>query len=248
MQRLLPLLLLLVLFLFQVPAVLADVHNLSANQPVEVEDAEPSAPGTVTFQTPARYERYRGGDSLVFFEPSLKMGWEGGWQGTVAVPVYAGSGDKTGRGDIRLDLMKKLGEEANGRPALAAALGVELPTGTDSEGVDPFVKGIASKTLANGDRVHFNGVVELNVDPAPRERSSRWRAIVGYSSRLSERTAFVGDIVHEQTRVRGGTATLVEAGWRRELEQDLTFSLGAGLGFGDDSPRWRVTAGIQRAF
>ena len=226
----------------------AQVANLDAGLPTEIEDTTPTPAGATELHLPLRYERDRDGHGMVLIEPRLQRGWEGGWQSSISIPVIAGSGDKTGRGDLKLDLFKTLVRETATRPSIAAALGIELPTGTASAGLDSSYKVIVSRTLASKDQVHANFVIEDNAAPTIAERGVRWRLLAGYSRQLSARSALVADVIREQTRLRGGLATLVEAGMRHQLEQDLAVSLGGGIGFGDDSPRWRVMAGIQKLF
>ena len=75
--------------------VLADVMNLEAGLPTEIEDAKAGEPGTWELQPPARFERDRQSKNLFSIEPRVQGGFEGGWQFSAAIPVIAGSGDKT---------------------------------------------------------------------------------------------------------------------------------------------------------
>jgi hypothetical protein len=238
-----------VVLLVLVPTIaFADVMNLEAGLPTEIEDAKPTEAGTWELHLPARFERDRQSKNLFSVEPRIQGGFEGGWQFSAAIPVIAGSGDKTGRGDIRFELFKTLVAQSGGMPAIAGAFGVDLPTGTDSTGFDTTYKALATWSLAGGSQLHANGVFEINAGASSQERDTRWRLLGGWSAPLSARSAFVTDLIWEQMRTGGGKSTVVEAGWRREVEKDLSFSLGAGLGLGDDSPRWRVMAGLQRLF
>jgi hypothetical protein len=139
----------------------SDPSNLSQGQPLEVEDAEPTEPGRKADSrapcvTSARTSE---GQDRVLYEPGLQFGLAPGWQGTVSARFFSGSADKTGSGNVRLDVLRQFLRETANTPALALSGQAELPAGQDSEGVDTRLKFILSRTLGGAPslpRLHLN--------------------------------------------------------------------------------------------
>lgn len=78
------------------------------------------------------------------------------------------------------------------------------------------------------------------------ERNTLYRAIFGYSGRVGADTLFVVDFVRRQERLRGENSNVVEAGFRRQLNPLTVLTIGAGVGIGEQSPKFRFTIGFQR--
>lgn len=231
---------------------LADTSNLESGQPAEVSDADPVETGQKQVQLTSRFDRERGGDNHVLVEPQFQWGFAQRWQATLSVRGIGGSADRTGSGDARAQLMRKLNDESGLLPATALQLQLDLPSGRDTRGVDPTVRLIATKTLGNQPKthqLHVNAAWTRNNSPMPGERRERAQLIIGYSTALTERTTPVADLVREQERERGQMASIAEIGLRQDLGSKTTLSLGAGAGRGGDSaPRWRAVAAVERSF
>lgn len=54
--------------------------------------------------------------------------------------------------------------------------------------------------------------------------------------------------LREQSRERGKADNIVEAGVRHDFGNKLSLGAGVGVGFGPDSPRYRLLVGVQRSF
>ena len=127
----------------------------------------------------------------------------------------------------------------------------DLPTCKDSRGVDTQFKFIATKTLGAGSRLqrlHLNLIYRHNAQAQATEHSNRYAAIVGYSQRLNADTVGILDFVREQELKENKTANILEVGLRRQMTPLRTLAIGAGVGIGQDSPDFRLTAAFQQSF
>jgi len=234
------------------PGVSADPSNLESGLPAEIADARTLDRGERQVQLQTRLDRERGGDRALLVEPQFQVGFTERWQGTIGLRGAFGSADRVGSGDVRAQLMHRLTDERGARPALAASVQADLPTGTRSSGVDTELRLIATRSIgtrSGGPQAHANLGWLHNASPAPDERADRLRAILGWSTSLDPRTAIVADLVREQQRTRGATASIAELGMRREMWRAAMLSVGAGVGRGGESaPRWRLVAGFEQGF
>jgi hypothetical protein len=231
---------------------LADVSNLERGLPAQVTDAEPIGRGEKQVQLGSSFDRQRNRETQLTLEPQVQWGFADRWQASLSVRGIGGSADNTGSGDIGVQVFRKLSDEGTLLPALAAELQLALPSGKNTLGIDPTLRAIATKTLGSRPKthqVHLNLAWTRNNRPDAGERRERAQAVVGYSTPIGDKTAFVADLVREQQREVGEMATIAEVGIRRELAKQTTLSLGAGAGRGSPSaPRWRLNAGIERGF
>ena len=234
-----------------------DVHDLQRGLPLEIEDTQTSEHREMQFQTPARYELEDGGGDLLVLEPQLQYGFADNFHVEVSYPIYAGSGDRTGSGDVVVaGLYRFLDETSPGLgdepwPSLAVKAEFELPTGINSDGLDTTLQFIATKTITEADsqdRLHFNLAWEHNMAADSGERANRFAAVFGYSRKLSDQTVFLADILREQSLQEGAEATVIEGGVLHQLTEQLTVSGGLGFGLGEESPDLRATVGIQYTF
>ena len=234
-----------------------DVHDLQRGLPLEIEDTQTSDHREMQFQTPARYELEDDGGDLLILEPQLQYGFADNFQVEVSYPIYAGSGDRTGSGDVVVaGLYRFLDEKSPGFgddpwPSLAVKAEFELPTGIRSDGLDTTLRFIATKTITEDesqDRLHFNLAWEHNMAASSGERANRFAVVFGYSRKLSDETVFLADILREQSLQEGAEATVIEGGVLHQLTEQLTVSGGLGFGLGEESPDLRATVGIQYTF
>lgn len=232
------------------PALGGDVHDLEQNVPLEIEDVFPTPAGERQLQLTARYERMHGPRNQGDFEARVQYGLAQDWQVALGVPVRAG--DTRGSGDVTLQVFRKLSDEQGLWPAFAAGAQVELPSGKDSRGVDTTLKVIATHALRPGDpaspRAHANLAWTYNAAPLDDERRDGYKAIVGYSHPLDDKTVVLADFVHEQAIEKGQRSNVLEVGWLREVRESTTVAVGVGAGFGQESPRVRVTLALQQSF
>jgi hypothetical protein len=224
-----------------------DHVNLEEGLPTELEDAYPTAYRNREVQFFTRYERTRDGKDRVTFQPTLEFGVFRNAELKFTAPFFAGSADKTGSGDIQAELLYNFNTESRKLPAFAVVGRVTAPSGRRSAGVDTAVKFIATKSISNRlDRLHLNLELERNGGARFDERNTLYRAIFGYSGRIGADTLFVADFVRKQERMRGENSNIVEAGFRRQINPLTIITFGAGVGIGEQSPKFRFTIGIQR--
>ena len=99
----------------------------------------------------------------------------------------------------------------------------------------------------NVDRLHLNLEYLRNNERRAGERSDRYRAVIGYSTRISGESVFVADFVRQSELMRGENSNIIEAGVRYQLNPLTVLSFGGGAGVGEESPKFRITLGIQRS-
>jgi len=223
-----------------------DHFNLEEGLPTRVEDAYPTAFRNREFQVGPQYDRSNGGKDRFLLNPRLEIGPFRNAELGITVPVFLGSADKTGSGDIRVDALYNFNTESLALPALAVAARADFPTGIDRRGVDAEFKLLATRSIGNRlDRLHLNVIYMRAGNPGPGERRDRYAVILGYSGRLGPDMILVANVLRELERDKGIESNLVELGVRRQVTPLLVVALGAGAGIGDESPDVRVTAGLQ---
>jgi hypothetical protein len=84
-------------------------------------------------------------------------------------------------GDLSLGVLHNFNREYNSTPAFAFRGDVAFPTGKDSKGVDFRVRGIASKTVGQYNRLHLNLDFDVTTATETDERSFVPGLILGYS-------------------------------------------------------------------
>ncbi len=241
-----------VLTCLEVPRALATDHwNLEEGLPTEIEDAYASDYLKPEVQSLFRYERLKGHQERFILNPRFLYGFAKDWQSKVTVPFVLGSGDKTGSGNLGFEVLNNFKHESQYSPALALAVGVDLPTGRQNNGLDTTLRFIGTKALGAtylDHRIHLNVIWNHNAAAMVTERSNRYSAIFGYSHSIPADFVLVMDFAREQELARGRTDNLVEAGLRHMLTSYSAASLGIGVGAGADSPAFRVTFGLQYEF
>lgn len=230
-----------------IPALAADPADLSEGAPLVVDDTRVTEAGKRTYQVPLVLERTGNDAERVRLEPQLKMGIAPNWQATVAVPIIMGSASRAGSGDIRLGLQGRFNEDAGLLPSFGASLRLSLPTGRDSEGLDSRLKLLATKTVAPGQRIHANALLENNQDASPTQRRNRRGFVLGYDIQLQSETVLVADYVYEHARERGRHDRLLQAGLRQKVGEGVV-GLGLGAGLGDSATDWRLALSWQGDF
>jgi len=228
-----------------------DHTNLEEGLPTDVEDAYPTAYGNRELQLQGRFERTADGKNQFIVDPRLELGFARNWQARIAVPFRLGSGDKTGSGDVGVELFYNFNNESLRLPAFALSARADFPTGNNSRGVDSQFKFIATRSLGTSSklqRLHLNLIYRNNASPGANERSNRYSAIAGYSQRLGPDTVGILDYVRDQDRQKGATFNIIEAGLRRQINPLTVISFGLGAGIGNQSPKFRLTAGLQKSF
>jgi hypothetical protein len=228
--------------------VCAQVANLQRGLPVDLEDTDTAQAGSWSLQSGARWERTFDGRHRVDLEPQLQYGVTPALELRVGTPVFLGSATHAGSRNLQLMAAYRWLNDAEHRPAVATVVGVQLPTGIRTNGVDTQLTGATSKTVGLFDVIYLNGDWFHHAARHMAERADRYRVIAGWSRRLDEDTLLVADGLREQQPDRGETQNLIEVGLRRALGKSVVVSLGAGPGIGEESPDVRVSTGIELGF
>lgn len=229
----------------------ADVHDLQQGLPLEVEDTETADEKQMQLQTYLRYEVSDDGEDRGELVPQLQYGFTERLHVEATYPVFMGSDDRSGSGDIQVGAVYRFLDEKENLPSMAVKARFDLPTGVNSDGLDTTAVLIASRSLTDEeteDRLHLNLGWEHNMAAEENERANRFFAIVGYSRKLNEDTVFAADIIREQQIGEGQDSTILEGGVLHQLNEHVTLSAGLGVGIGDDSPDFRATVGINYSF
>lgn len=234
------------LFLSPSRSIAADHLNLEEGLPTEVEDAYPLPYKGREIQNVLKYERNGDADQILI-EPRFEYGIAPNTQVRLSVPFSFGDGVNDIQ-DVGLEVFYNFNAESLTLPAFAMSVSAAFPTGSDSSGVDPTVKLLATKTIGNTfmERLHVNVGYTHNFDADVMERDDRFSAVVGYSRRLNSDTMLVSDVVYEQDDEIDEDSIIVELGIRHQINPQTVFSVGAGAGFTPDSPDFRLTVGIQK--
>ena len=243
---------LLVITCLEVPRTLASDHwNLEEGLPTEVEDAYASNYLKPELQSLFRYERINAHQERFVLNPRFLYGFARDWQAKVTTPFLFGSADKTDSGNLGFEVLDNFKHESHSSPALALAIGADLPTGRQNKGIDTSLRFIVTKALGEtylDHRLHLNMIWDHNAGAMTSQRSDRYTAILGYSHPIPADLVLVMDFAREQELERGKTDNLIEAGLRHMVTAHSVASLGVGLGVGEDSPDFRITIGLQYEF
>lgn len=234
-----------------VSALASDHMNLEEQLPTDLEDALPSEYKIPELQSASRYEHTREGGDRFVLQERMEYGFAPNWHVKVGVPFLLGSADKTGSGNVDIELLKALNAETELLPIFALEAGADFPTGFDSRGVNTGVKFLATKTVGESatlPRLHFNLSWVHNIGGTADQRRDRYIALLGFSRFLPGDNVLVMNVGREQELEKDKTANLVEAGLRRMFMERSVISVGAGAGLGADAPRFRVTVGFQYIF
>ena len=123
-----------------------------------------------------------------------------------------------------------------------------MPYGEDSHGAETTTTLIATKTLGESwvnRQVHLNVSWIHKFNAWSNERDDRYMAALGYSQPLRADMLFVADLVREQHLEEDSEANFFETGVRYQVTPLAIVTGGVGLGFGDESPDYRVLVGFQ---
>lgn len=206
--------------LLSVPAY-ADNKNLESGQPTSLEDAYTIERGVLEFQSFTSYERTGRNEDRFRWSNVL-------------------TGAPMENTQLRLAVVSRVD----------APVGDEL-SGADKDGWDTTLKLLASQPIVVGTfqgALHLNAGWTHNFDEAPGERDDMYKLAAGYSQAVGEDITVILDLAREQHVIDDELENMAEIGVRQDLSENTTANIGGGFGFGDDSPDFRVTFGLARAF
>jgi hypothetical protein len=231
----------------------ADPQALSPFVPVTIEDAYPTKTGNAELQGVTYWDHGPKGKDLATLAPEVKLGAFPGAQFEVETPYALGSASGRDQGSITFGGLYNFNAQGDWLPAFALHddYSESFGLGGDS-GSNNSLRAIATKSLGgtaeSAPRLHLNLTWLHATDPTAKQRTDRYEAALGYSQLVTDKTAFVADYVRQQNAAKGSAENLIEAGLRHEVTDDLALSAGAGFGFGQQSPDFRLLLAVQYDF
>lgn len=227
----------------------AELSNLDSGLPNTLDDAFAVAPGRIELQGAARYDHRQGRDAVRLL-PRVQVGIVEGLQANIALPYIAGSGRRTDPADPAAGVLYNFNKEQAWLPAFALSADFTKPLGAGGRSAETGLTAVVSKTItpAVDRRLHLNASWLRSLSPDEDERRDRYRVIAGYSQLVRPDVALVLDYVREQQERHERDANILEAGLRYQLSDRVTLGVGAGVGIGRDSPRFRGIVSLQLGF
>jgi len=238
-----------------------DHNNIDANRPLSFDDADSIATGEQSLEVGAALIKPRGRTAGGEFEVEYLYGFAPNTHLNVGIDPSVGDRADTedtdfDPGDVSVGVFHNFNREYDNTPAIAFRTDAALPTGRNSQGVDFRLRGIASKTVGEYDRLHVN--LDLNVKSQPESDEHRLTPalILGYSRPLGYPRRFDRTILAE-LGVRGseekGAAPIVSAGigLRQQVGYQNVLDIGLQSDFaGGNGERnnVRFVAGYSTAF
>lgn len=230
----------------------SDHANLEENIPTQMEDAYASERGSREFQAVVTYAD-EGSEHRMIYIPTLELGVLPRTQLDLSATFYTGSAERTGSGDVGVELLHNFNAESTVVPATALVVGAGFPAGENSGGVDLTAKLILTKkvfpqaTLPHGMHVNLAWTRNAGRD-REAERRDLFTWILGFSVTTGKDTTLLMDYVREQMEEKHQEGNLVEAGIRHALGHSYMFTAGAGVGLGADSEDYRLTVSLHYEF
>jgi hypothetical protein len=185
-----------------------DHNNIDANRPLSFDDAESIGYREQALEMGAALIVPRGRSVGGEFELEYLYGFAPNTHLNIGIdPSVGGRADKEDTrfdpGNVSVGVFHNFNREYNNTPAFAVRADAYLPTGQDSRGVDFRLRGIASKTVGQYDRLHLNLDLNVNTEAESDEHTVVPGVIVGYSRPLGYPRRFDRTLVAE-VGARGG--------------------------------------------
>ena len=237
--------------LFLSPPAAAGPLNLESGLPLEVEDAYATPFLNREYQGFLRYERSQHDEDTLDVVQRLELGVWYNTELTIEAPFHFGEGEPDDYGDTAIELLYNFNQETRTMPAAALSGTLIAPSGDRSEGLDSEAELLLTKTIPGTwdlHRVHLNGGYRFNDDEQEGEREGTYHVVAGYQVRATNDLVLLADVFREQELEEDKAINMVELGARYRVTPYALLSVGGGVGFGDDSPEVRTTAGLQMEF
>lgn len=233
-----------------------DHNNIDANRPLSFDDAESIGFGEQSFELGVSLAKPRGRSVGAEFEVEYLYGFAPNTHLNIGIDPSVGGRAGFDVGNVSVGVFHNFNREYDNTPAFAVRADASFPTGRDSQGVDFHLRGLASKTVGQYDRLHLN--VELNVktETDDEERSVVPGVVLGYSRPLGYPRRFDRTILAEVglrgNEEKGGEAIISagiglrqQVGYQSVLDIGLQSDIAGGNGERDDV---RLTVGYSTAF
>jgi hypothetical protein len=224
------------LFMLTSPVRAGDHNNLDSDRPLSFEDAESIGFGEQSLEFGASVvfpeSRSIGGEFKIEYLNGVLL------NGHVVIgidPSVGGRGDSEDTdfdiGNLSVGFFYNFNREYDGVPAFAIRADAGLPTGNEARGVDFRLRGIASKSVGQYDRLHLNLDLDVKTATENGQRSILPGIILGYSTpigypRRFDRTflAELGVITGENTD--SGVSIRTGIGMRQQIGLQNILDLG----------------------
>lgn len=229
----------------------ADPLNLERGLPLEVEDAYPTAFRNREYQAFLRYNRGKSDEDTLDVVQRLEAGIWYNTEMTLEAPFHFGEGAPDDYGDTPVELLYNFNQETRILPAASASGTIIAPTSEDGKGIDSEVEFLLTKTVPGTwdlHRMHLNGGYRFNDDRRDGEREGTYHVVAGYQVRATNELVLLADVFREEKLEKDRAVNMAELGARYRLTPYSLLSFGTGVGFGDQSPEFRTTGGIQMQF
>jgi hypothetical protein len=238
-----------------------DHNNIDANRPLSFDDAESIGLGEQSLEVGVALTLPRGRDVGGEFEVEYLYGFAPNTHLNVGIDPSVGDRADTedtdfDPGDVSVGVFHNFNREYGNTPAFSIRADTYFPTGRDSRGVGFRLRGIASKTVGQYDRLHVNIDLNVNTETESGDRSVVPGLILGYSRPLGYPRRFDRTVLAE-VGVRGGEEKgmdpIVSAGiglrqqvgYQNVLDIGLQSDIAGGDGERDDL---RFVVGYSTAF
>ena len=233
-----------------------------AGRPLNVDDADPVAPGQFEIEVGGAFDRDAGdrNGELVFgwtygVWPGLEAGVgasarRGRWEETDETSGTSAAREESGFGDITLGLKWRVIESCPLGARHALALSLKLPTAEESKGLgsgktDYDATWIASRALSDKLNAHLNvGYAWIG---GPDADALHYGAALDFQ--FTETVQGVVEVFAERETAGGAkTAAQIQIGFRWAVTESLTLDAAAGTKIRGGAPDFTATAGLTWAF
>jgi hypothetical protein len=194
---------------------------------------------------------YQDSPSLLTLSPTIKLGAFHHVQLDVTAPFVTGPNEPNA-GAVGADGYYQFNDPTPGFPALALQAGSTFgnygPTRLPNT---YFLRGLLTQWLgpdSNAPRLDLNINYTYIPNPLPGDRRDVFGFGVGYTQRLNDQTAFVGEVVHDYLSANGKSENFVDGGLRYIVGGGWTVSGVIGPGFAENSPAFRMIFVVQKDF
>ena len=241
------------------PALAVDHNNIDANRPLDFDDADSIGFREQALDLGAALTIPEGKSVGGEFEIEYLYGFAPNTHLNIGIdPSIEEDNDETefSIGDLSVGVLHNFNREYNNTPAFALRGDVGFPTGNDSKGVDFRLRGIASKTVGQYNRLHLNLDANFTTATEEGDRSFVPGLILGYSRPIGYPTNFTRTFL-AQVGVRGseveddGAVVTLGAGLRQQIGYQSVLDLGILgdiAGESGESNELSLVAGYSFAF
>ncbi len=222
----------------------------SAGSPFGTRDAFTQDRGTVQLEGFFTYERERGGADGFELQPGIKYGLTDSIELSLDAAYTLGDASGADSGAVTPEVTWRLFEGEGWRPSVALLGAVDIPFGAGEDSARTELTAIASWTTGRGPGafgLHLNAGWLAHPDAVAEERRNGYRFAGAISHVVDADTILVAGYVQETQDRDERDLSMVEAGIGRRVG-GVDVSLVAGAGLNDDSPRFRIVAGLKFEF